>query len=197
MNGYKSVSVSVRGVAPLIMSNGQMADPLNEWAVALKEISAKRKKSDDDIEEMGRLEFMGRLYLGRDSKKPCIPSVNLEALINKGARKTKEGQIAKSGILVEGYDWPLEYDGPKSPDKMWADKQFVSRARVSMTSGSSVMRTRPQFNAWALSFQVNYLTDIVNLRQLEGWLLRAGREVGMCDWTPRHGRFIVEKFEAM
>jgi hypothetical protein len=194
MDGYKSVSVSIEGVAPLIVSNGQMADPLNEWAQALKEISGKRKKSDDDLEEMGRLEFMGRLYVD-GKRQPCIPSVNLEALIVAGAKKTKEGMIAKSGVLVDGQYWPLIYSGPKDPDKLWLAKNFVSRVRVSMTSGASVMRTRPQFPEWSLSFDVLYTPDLVNSRQLRGWIETAGRQVGMCDWTPRHGRYLVTKFE--
>jgi len=196
-DGLKRYAVKLVGIAPLIMSNGQMADPLNEWAVALKDLSGKRKKSDSDHAEMGRLEFMGRLYTD-DAGHPCIPSANLNALIVKGAKKSKEGMVAKTGILVDGQRWLLGYPGPKDPKKLWADRNYVSRARVSMkSSGSSVMRTRPMFPVWSIQFEVLAHADLVNGRQLESWLHRAGREVGMCDWTPQHGRFTVEEFVAM
>lgn len=196
-DGLKRYRIRLVGIAPLIMSNGQMADPLNKWSVELKELSGKRKKTDSDHAEMGRLEFMGRLYVD-DKGHPCIPSQNLEALIVKGAKKSKEGQIAKTGLIVDGQTWAVEYDGPKDAKKLWADSKYVSRARVSMkASGSSVMRTRPMFPQWAVQFEVLAHSDLVNGRQLESWLHRAGREVGMCDWTPRHGRFSVEKFEAV
>ena len=52
-------------VAPLLMHNGQLSDPLNPWAQAIKRITDKRKKTLADLEEVGRLEWYGGLYSPR------------------------------------------------------------------------------------------------------------------------------------
>lgn len=49
----------------MLMHNGQLADPSNEWARAIKEISGKRAKTAADYEEMARLEWLGSLYLNQ------------------------------------------------------------------------------------------------------------------------------------
>jgi len=43
------------------MHNGQLADPMNRFTKAIKEITGKRKKSDSDHMEISHLEFLGSL----------------------------------------------------------------------------------------------------------------------------------------
>ena len=42
---YKVMLLTIIGTAPLVMHNGQTADPLNKYAKMLKAISGKRKKT--------------------------------------------------------------------------------------------------------------------------------------------------------
>jgi hypothetical protein len=39
--GTKAYRVTIEGTAPIIMHNGQTADPLNQYAKAIKQISGK------------------------------------------------------------------------------------------------------------------------------------------------------------
>jgi hypothetical protein len=41
---YKQLALTIIGTAPLVMHNGQTADPLNKYAKMLKGVSGKRKK---------------------------------------------------------------------------------------------------------------------------------------------------------
>jgi len=66
---------------PLVMHNGRLADQLNPLAKRLKSLAAKRKKSDDDLMEIQRVEWEGGLYY--DPKiGPYVPAE---------ARRTAQG----------------------------------------------------------------------------------------------------------
>lgn len=190
---YQKIEARIEGVAPLMMSNIQTADPMNHWARKLKEISSKRKKTDDDHAEMARAEFLGRLYVGDDGA-PCVPGEVLEAMLVCAAKLTKAGKVAKAGIIVDG-NFPLIYEGPRQPEKLVENPRFrnVTAVRVGQ---ARVMRTRPIFHAWALEFTVHYLPSVVDARQVLGWL-DAAQIIGLMERRPRLGRFKVEKAEAV
>jgi hypothetical protein len=76
---WQTLTYKLTSSAPLIMHNGQTADPLNKWSKSLKQISSKRMKTDADYEEMARIEFMAGLYLGKDG--PVVPANLIDALI--------------------------------------------------------------------------------------------------------------------
>jgi len=69
---WQKVQYKLSASAPVLMHNGQTADPLNKWSKSIKEISSKRNKVESDYEEMARLEFMAGLYL--DANGPILPS---------------------------------------------------------------------------------------------------------------------------
>lgn len=190
---YNTLKVEIRGVSPLLMHSSALCDPRNEWVRKIKEITSKPSKSrtDEDLIEMARCEFMGSMYLGDDG--PMIPGINLEGMIVEGSKKTRSGKLAKSGIIVEG-DWPLIYDGPRDPEKMWNDKRFVSYCSARVQTGR-VMRTRPKFPEWSLKFEVTYLPQVVSDRSVREWVEKSGLLCGLGDWKPRFGRFVVESFE--
>lgn len=186
---YEKLSVTIEGVSPLLMHNAQLCNPLNPIVQEMKGISGKRKKTDEDYIELARLEFWGSLYL--DSEKgPVIPGFNVEATIVEAAKKDRGGKVlAKSGIIVED-DNPLIYDGPRTVDELWANKNFVNvaSARVQM---ARIMRCRPIFRQWSLKFELMYLRQVCTKSQIEKWLEIAGLMCAIGDWRPRFGRFVV------
>ena len=187
---YEKMEITVNGVTPLMMHNGQLADPLNEYAKGVKVISAKRNKTESQFAEMGKLEWYGGLYLN-DNRRVVIPGQNIEAALIAAAKKNKLGKQFTAGMLSDGA-WPLIYDGPKDVDKLWADGRFVDRRRVCI-SQSSVMRCRPIFKTWSLSFTVHYLPDMLNPQQVTEAVVICGRVIGLCDYVPKFGRFEIEK----
>lgn len=184
---YKTLKVKIVGVAPLIMHNGQTANPLNKFAKAIKEGSLKRKKTEADFEELARIEYLAGLYMGDDG--PVLPAVMLEAVITKGAAKAKNGRLTEAGVIVE-QNAKLEYKGPRAADALEKDEKFRLVAPVKVGQ-SKVMRTRPIFRDWAANIEVKYLDDIINERDLLTALRAAGTYVGLGDWRPRNGRFAL------
>lgn len=190
---YKFYRVTLRGQSPLIVHNGQLADPLNPFAKALKAANAKRKKTDADHAAIADIEWKGGLYVDADGR-PIVPSRVLEAVIAKGAMRAKEGKSALSGMFVET-DGVLRFRGDgRSIDEMQADPNFRITVGVRVNQ-SRVMRTRPIFHDWSLTFDVSVSTDVVtDAAQLRRWIESAGEYVGIGDWRPRYGRYLVSEF---
>jgi hypothetical protein len=154
----------------------------------IKKISSKRKKVDADHEMLGRLEFLGSLYL--NDTGPIIPAENIEAAIVEGAKKVRRGPDAKAGLFVLEHA-QLEYNGPRNPDELWEDKSFRCRAGVKVQK-SRVIRTRPIFRQWSVGVQIQYEDTVLNGSDVHEFLQKAGQLVGLGDWRPRYGRFNIQ-----
>ena len=190
-NGYVQYECELSGDS-LIMHNGQTADPLNPFSKAMKEISGKRKKTDADYEAMSNIEFKAGLYVGVKNEI-IIPSRVLESVLVEGAKKSKEGKLALSGMFVDT-DAQFEYTGcPMTIDELMnsPDHRICVAVRVGM---AKVMRTRPHFKNWTAKFKVSLNDQVANEGQLKRWLEDAGAYVGIGDWRPRHGRYELVNF---
>ena len=169
------------------MHNAQLADPLNPHAQAIKKISGKRNKTEADHEELGRLEWLGSLYLA--GGEPCIPGEIVEAALIEGAKKIKRGPQARAGIICDRM-FPLDYEGPRDPNELWLDERFRLRAGVRVQR-NRVIRTRPIFRDWAADLAIDYLPSLLNESEVRDILITVGQVVGIGDWRPRFGRFTV------
>jgi hypothetical protein len=188
---WKTLKYKWISSAPLIMHSGVMADPTNKWTKLIKQISSKRQKTDADYEEMARLEFMAALYL--DENGPIIPTFVIESVVINGAKKSKEGQTAKSGCFCPEHA-RLEYDGPRKPEELWADERFRFSAIVRVGT-ARVARMRPIFKEWSAVITLSAEDTMVNPSRVYEWLTAAGTQVGVGDWRPQNGRFTVEKID--
>lgn len=190
-------SVTLRGIRPLLMHNGRLANPRDEHAKNLKSLTKKTNKSDDDYEDCSKAEFMGSLYYDNDLG-PILPVDNLQAMVVEGARKRKLGKQMEALVEVvepekcAGYK--LVYQGPRDPEGLYADDAFVfiKQARVGQ---SRVMRTRPRFPKWEVTFQIEVMEGGPDEEQVREALQDAGLFVGLGDWSPRYGRFELAAFE--
>ena len=186
---WKTAKYKLTGDAPLMMHNGQLANPLNSFAKRLKQVSSKRKKTDADYEEMAHIEFLGGLYI--NGKGPYLPAYNIQKTIINGARKVNEGKIAESSMYC-GADAPLEYDGPKDAEGLWKEEDFRSCLLVKVKQ-ARIVRTRPIFADWGCTVELMYDAEQINESQLDRWMDLAGTTVGICEQRPTLGRFSAEK----
>lgn len=188
-----SIKLRLSGPA-LIMHNGQTADPRNRFSKALKEISGKRKKTDADLNELARIEFLAGLYF--QNNDIVIPDYVLESSFIAGAKKTKSGPQAKAGMFVEGSP-SLEFEGKPAVITEDVLSKLFEEGNHSLTVGvkvgqSKVMRTRPLLRNWSAVVEVQYEDDLVSRASVIEFAKDAGRQVGIGDWRPKYGRFTVE-----
>lgn len=179
------------GVAPILMHNEALADPLNKWARSMKEISSKRKKTDADLLELSRREWRGGLYYDNNNGVH-VPARCIEAMLRDAAKKTKMGKAVQQALIVPD-DAKLEYKGPQDPDGLWEQQEtFCLRATVGVQR-ARVVRSRPVFPQWSLTFTANYDEEVLNPTQIGEFLEVGGRLIGLCEWRPKFGRFTYEK----
>jgi hypothetical protein len=189
----QTLGLKIQG-STLIPHNGQTADPRNKFSKAMKAISGKRKKTDSDLDELARLEFLAALYLGRGDV--VLPDYVLESTLVAGAKKSKRGTQAKTAIFVQ--DSPvLSFDGKPEIITEESLSELFEAGNHSLSVGvkvgmARVIRTRPLLRNWSAQFTVEYEDEFVNRAEVLDFADDAGRQVGLCDWRPKHGRFTVE-----
>ena len=186
----KYLTFKIMGIpeVDLIMHNGQLADPLNPWAKAMKRVTKKRSKTDADHDEIARLEFLGGLYL--QDGKPCIPAKVLKATLVSAAKRVKKGKLAKSGMFV-AKNAPLDYDGPTDAAGLWANERFRSR-EPKRVGTSTVMRSRPKFDAWSSVVTIGHDDAQLDATEVDEIVNIAGAIIGLMDDRPECGRFTAE-----
>ncbi len=184
----KTLKVTIKSNGPMMMHNGQLADPLNAYTKALKACTAKRKKDDDDQEDIAEAEFQGGLYHDPEIG-PFIPGGMLDAMLTDGAKKRKMGKEFKAGVTVTEEEVQLKYKGPRERKALWADESFRDRRGVKVGQ-ARVIRTRPVFKEWSLTFHIEI--EDINPSEVAEALEIAGRKCGIGDYRPRFGKFSVE-----
>jgi hypothetical protein len=182
-------NILVTGTAPLLMHNSRLANPLDPATKALKRVVGKRTKTDDDHEEVARLEHAGSLY--RDSDVgPYLPSDNVWRSLYDGAKKHKLGVKFKEGVIFPENVNPLAYRGPRDLEGLWEDENFRIFASVRVGT-SRVVRCRPMFRQWTAEATGVLDPNILNLDELVTIAETAGQVIGLGDWRPRYGRYVA------
>lgn len=188
----KTLEVEIQGVAPLMMHNRQLADPTNEYARAMKEISSRRKKTDADHQELKRLEFLGGIYC--DEKGPFVPSEWIESMVRDGAKTYRQGKSAVAAIFTDSEGFHLAFRGPKKPEALFKKPEFVD-SRIVVVQRARIMRTRPIFPVWSLNFTITINSETLQAQDVMRAISNAGAIVGLGDYRPKYGRFVVSSFK--
>lgn len=181
------IKAKLTSTAPLLMHNGQLADPTNKFTIALSKYT--KGKAKDPIEAR-RLEFMGSLYTD-EAGEPCLPGDMIYACVIKGAAARKKGKEVKAGVYESAPNFALKYDGPREAKALYEDGRFADYRGVRVGQ-VRVQRSRPIFRSWAVTISLDFDPKIIERSDIEDALHYAGRVVGLGDYRPRFGRFTVE-----
>lgn len=202
-----SVTFRIVGKTPLLMHNGRLANPFDEFAIAIKKITSKRTKTEADQLDLFWLEWQGGMYFSGDLG-PIIPAANLESCINDGARTLRRGQDTLRGVTVFE-DAQLESvtgsNGSTKYQPVWTKKQMADlrgiydtnvfqdvRGIVNPSTSGRSMRCRPIFKTWAAKFTAMFDPEILNRDDLIQFVTIAGNTRGICDGKPKYGRFSTQ-----
>ena len=143
------------------------------------------------LEEVGRLEWYGGLYLS--GGRPVIPREAIKATLLRAGKTLKKGPQVKAGIVVMDHS-ALVYDGPMTPDTLWQDKRFVLRASKCL-AGKRVVRTRPLFEHWEADVVIAFNDETLNPGEVAELMVIAGSAIGLLEERPEYGRFEVDTIE--
>lgn len=184
----QELDFKIRGIAPLLMHNGRLADPLDKFSKELKALSGQRKKTEETYVAMSRVEWFAGLYTNAQGLL-ILPSTLIEACIGGGAKCSKLGRAFKSAVLVPD-DALLVIDTRKPIAELFEDENYRD-VRAVKVGQARVMRTRPIFKTWSTTFTVSFDDEQVNEAEVTRAVEDAGLRVGLCDYRPKFGRFEV------
>ena len=183
--------VKIRGIRPLLMHNPRGANPADPLTRKKKELTGKRKKTDEDYELIGKLEFQQGMYYDEEVG-PYVPADWLIGMIQSGAKANKNGKKVLAGVDIEDEINPLIYEGPRTMEKLLDDVRFWDTRPVNVIN-NKVMRVRPRFQRWELAFTILYYPQVIDKDELTMALNDACIFKGLGDYRPRYGKFeIVE-----
>lgn len=183
------ITLKLVGTRPILMHSDCFADPLNPLTKAHKQLTSKRKKTDDDHELIAQSEWSGGLYHD-DDIGPYIPGINIESSLVAGGKLSKLGAQLKRSVEIVDDRCELEYEGPRTRDGLW--KAGFYDARSVKVSTARIMRYRPCFTKWSLTCRIAFDPETINRDQVIKCMEDAGQYIGLGDFRPKFGRFEVE-----
>ena len=175
----KTIDVEIEGIAALL----QHRYPIEEQGENKK---AGKKKNYVPVEEAEKACFRDK-----ETGELFEPSEHIFGALTRTAsgfnydKKKTYKDVIKSGVLIEPDNLLL---GTKSWDEIDTRRAVVQRG--------AVVRWRPRFNKWKLSFRIKIVDeDNLSVRTVREILDKAGSSCGIGDYRPRFGRFQVTKWE--
>jgi hypothetical protein len=176
------------GTSPLLMHNPRMVDPEFDLNRQIKALTAKRKKTDEDLKQIERLEWYGGLYA--ENGVVVQPTSKVRKCLVNTAKIMKLGKGIERAVSFATLNVPLEYEGPRDIDEIFTQSRFHSRLSVGV-NGKRVMRVRPSFFPWAMTLSGVFVTDAgVNIDELQRIVELAGMVEGIGDNRVNgYGRF--------
>jgi hypothetical protein len=203
MAEIKEFGCRIVGVRPLIVHNVQLADPLNDYTQRMAELtsmSSKAKRQEDIQIKIARIEFEGSMYLDEHMRQ-VIPSENILRAIRDGGAEQRNGKKIEAAVSLVEDVVPIEYKGPTDIDEMFDAKGplghiFRFRKQAKPRGQGVVMRTRPRFPEWSLSFTVQIVLGAgIGEKNVRDAIEDAGRLKGLGDWRPRYGLFVIDQWK--
>lgn len=186
------ITIALQGTSPLLMHNPRMVDPEFDLNRQIKAITGKRKKTDDDLHQIEKLEWYGGLYTSQNGQHAVVvqPTAKVRKCLINTAKISKSGKMVERALSFGELEVPLDYDGPKDVDKLFADQRFHSRLSVGV-GNKRVMRVRPKFFPWTIIVNGLFVEDAgLNFEELERIVDLAGLVEGIGDNRVNgYGRF--------
>lgn len=184
----KTLRVTWKGVTPLIMHSCQCVNPLHPISIEMKKYTSKRKKTDDDLIKISDLEWEAGAYW-KDGLGLYIPAENVEATLINGAKAYKKGKdIEKYCDVVDLYI-PFDYGENLTKEQLIANYEYRD-TRAMNVQRSKIMRTRPRFDQWRITFNLRYNEEKIDFETINTAMEYAGNYVGLCDSRPKYGKFV-------
>lgn len=188
------IKYKITGTCELLTHNERLANPFDQITRDIKAITSKRKKTDEDLHQIFRLEWEGGLYFD-EKVGPYLPGYNVLRCMNEAAKLTKRGKDIERGCMVLEDKVAIQYDGPRTIEKMFAANRFIDIRAVKIGQ-SKCTRARPKFDGWSAEFTVAIDPEIINPEDVTAILETAGTKTGIGDFRKRYGRFSVERVAA-
>lgn len=185
----KNLKVTWKGISPLIMHSCQCVNPLHPISKELKKYTSKRKKTDEDLVKISDLEWESGAYW-KDDIGLYIPAENVEATLKNGAKANKQGKEIEKYVNVTDLYIPFFYGENLTKEELIQNYEYRD-TRIMTVQRSKVLRTRPRFDQWNITFNLMYNEEKIDIETIINAMEYAGQYVGLCDSRPKYGKFVA------
>jgi len=185
----RTLKVTWKGTTPLIMHSCKCVNPLHPISIEMKKYTSKKKKTEDDLIKIADLEWEAGAYWD-DKIGLYIPCENIEATIKNGAKPNKKGSDIEKYCNVTELCVPLNYGANLSKEELIKDYNYRD-TRPMTVMRAKILRTRPRFNNWQISFNMTYEESKIDVEVIRQAIEYAGAYVGLCDSRPKYGKFVA------
>jgi len=180
----KRLSIKITGISPILLSCDKLADPLDPATIAHKELTSKRKKTEEDHIALARSQWNGLMYW-EDGIGVYVPSQNIRASLVGGAKLNKLGMQIKRGTIMEDEKIELDYGKKLTMQQLW-EQRYIDRRSV-VVSTARVMAYRPKFMVWTLTFKILFDELVLDSNQIMQSFDNAGSFIGIGGFRPEKG----------
>jgi hypothetical protein len=188
--------VSIKGITPLLLDNGECANPFHPIAQKKKELNSKMKKTLSDYREICDLDWDGSIYWN-DELGAYIPVENIYKALHSAMKKHKLGPKICGIFLDQPIGYPIIAKNAKNKEalKQNPENRLEKMAKV---NNAKVLKTRVIFPEWAINITFDYEPDVLNRNDIKTIFLAMSRFVGIGVWTPaskipgRYGKFLID-----
>jgi hypothetical protein len=186
----KKLKVTWKGISPLIMHSCQCVNPLHPIAKEMKKINDKKnKKTEEDLNKLSDLEWEAGAYW-KDGLGLYIPAENIEATIRNGAKAYRKGSDIEKYVNVPDLYIPFNYGENLTKEELIHSYEYRD-TRVMTVMRSRILRTRPRFDQWNITFNLIYNEEKIDIETIVNAMEYAGQYVGLCDSRPKYGKFVT------
>lgn len=173
------------GAGSMLMHSDRGVNPLDPLTIELKKLTATRKKTEEIHGQVMRLEWELGMYFDAELG-PYIPTTNLRNVIVEGAKFAKLGATVKRAVHVVDEFTRLDYEGPRDIETMWKAGSFRD-VRSVVVGTSRVMRCRPVFRRWSVTFPLMFDAEVIERAALVSAAEQGGSLIGLGDFRPANG----------
>ncbi len=183
----QTIEVTIEGITPLIVNRFHE----EAQAEASSGIHSRRERPTPEQDAEDRLYLNGN---GNGHKEPYFPAENIRQAIIAAAGRTKIGRRSATtdvaaAIYITPYALPLSGE--------W---HVDTRPVVIPATGGRILRHRPMFDAWTITFTLTVDTDLVDIPTIRKIVEDAGKYAGIGDFRPPrkgpYGKWQIIKWES-
>jgi len=187
----KSIKFEVKGTTPLMLNNPQVVNPFNSYAKAMKEITSKRKKTEEDNQELFRLKFLASIYQD-NSGRYIIPSEQFKKSLEESAKENKLGkEFIRSSFIFDNAVIDFA-DKDKSPEQLYEIGTYVD-IRDCGVRGARIPVARFIIPTWSTTIEVFYNEEKLEEDEVVKHMEIAGLRYGVGTYRQKFGKFEIKK----
>lgn len=184
----KNLKVTWKGTTPLIMHSCQCVNPLHPISKEMKKYTSKKKKTDEDLITISDLEWEAGAYW-KDGLGLYIPAENVEATLVNGGKAFKKGTDVQKYVNVTDLYIPFDYGENLTKEQLIHNYEYRD-TRAMTVNRAKIMRTRPRFDKWQITFNLMYDETKMDLDTIVNIMEYSGMYTGLCDSRPKYGKFV-------